>query len=182
MARERTHWIEVDAYDRAAFQRLTDDSPSLRALTASGSKLLPHFDGFLLDLYALLYKMNIVLHPEADVTPAAGFYRFLIDELRATPALEVLRHQTVLDEGVAGLVTLLLGQALLELLKSERVLARGDMLDVWNLQQQTEEIDGRAEHAETAAALRDAKHPAQCAAILSGGNVDPAWLASALTA
>jgi len=155
MAHERTHWVESDAYDRAAFERLTNESPSLQALIASGGKLLPLFDGFLLDLYALLYKMNIVLHPEEDVTPAAGFYRFLIDELRSTPALEVLRQQTVLDEGVAGLVTLLLGEALLELLKSERVLARGDMLDIWNLQQQTEEIDGRAEDAATAETLRE---------------------------
>jgi len=156
MTRERTHWIEVDTYDRAAFARLIADSPSLQGLAASGGKLLPHFDAFLLDLYALLYKMNIVVHPESEVTPACGFYRFLIEELRASPALDVLRQQTVLDEGVAGLVTLLLGEALLELLKSERVLARGDMLDVWNLQQQTEEIDGRAEHAETAESLRAA--------------------------
>jgi hypothetical protein len=154
VARERTHWIETDSYDRAAFARLTADSPSLQALAASGAKLLPHFDGFLLDLYALLYKMNVVLHPDDEVTPAAGFYRFLIDELRGTPPLEVLRQQTVLDEGVAGLATLLLGEALLGLLKSERVLTRGEMLDVWNLEQQGEEIDNRADHADTAEALR----------------------------
>ena len=47
----RQHWIEVDAYDRAAFARLSADSAALQALLASGGKLLPHFDGFLLDLY-----------------------------------------------------------------------------------------------------------------------------------
>ena len=156
MARERTHWIESDAYDRAAFARLSEDSPSLQALAASGAKLLPHFDGFLLDLYALLYKMNVVFHPDDEVNPAARFYRFLLDELRGAPALEVVRRQTVLDEAVAGLATLLLGEALLDLLKSERVLTRGEMLDVWNLQQQGEEIDARADHAETAESLREA--------------------------
>jgi uncharacterized protein with von Willebrand factor type A (vWA) domain len=148
------HWIESDAYDRAAFAQLMAESSALQALAASGGKLLPHFEGFLLDLYALLYKMNVVLYGIDEVTPAAGFYKFLLDELRAAPALEVLRRQTVLEEGVAGLATLLLGEALLELLKSERVLTRGEMLDVWNLDQQGEEIDDRAEHAETAAALR----------------------------
>jgi hypothetical protein len=95
-----THWIETDAYDRAAFARLTAESPALQALTTSGAKLLPHFESFLLDLYALLYKMNVLLHPDDAVTPAAGFYRFLIDELRGAPALDMLRRQTVLDESV----------------------------------------------------------------------------------
>jgi len=151
-----THWIETDTYDRAAFERLCADSPSLQALAASGSKLLPHFDGFLLDLYALLYKMNVVFHAQEQVAPAAVFYRFLLEELRGAQALDVLRQQTALDEGVAGLATLLLGEALLELLKSERVLTRGEMLDVWSLEQQGDEIDERAEHAETADALRAA--------------------------
>ncbi|MEO8601729.1 MAG: hypothetical protein ABI629_04040 [bacterium] len=149
----RTHWVESDAYDRAAFARLSADSPSLQALAASGGKLLPHFDGFLLDLYALCYKLNVVLHADQSVTPAAGFYRLLIDELRGAAALEALRQHTVLDENVAALAALLLGEALLELLKSERVLTRGEMLDVWNLAQQSEDIASRAEHADTAAEL-----------------------------
>ena len=117
--------------------RACADSPSLQALIASGAKLLPHFDGFLLDLYALLYKMNIVLHPEHD-GDAGGRHStaFCIEELRGPRRWRSLRQQTVLDEGVAGLATLLLGEALLELLKSERVLTRGEMLDIWNLEQQ----------------------------------------------
>ena len=157
----RTHWIEIDTYDRAAFARLSAESPALQALAASGAKLLPHFDGFLLDLYALCYKMNVVLYADDAVTPAAGFYRFLLEELRAAPALDLLRRQTVLDESVAGLGTLLLGEALLDLLKSERVLTRGEMLDAWNLEQQGEEIDGRAEHVDTAASLRAASESAE---------------------
>ena len=149
----RQHWIEVDAYDRAAFARLSADSAALRGLLASGGKLLPHFDGFLLDLYALCYKLNIVLHPAETVTPGATFFRVLIDELRGAAALESLRRQTVLDEHVAGLGALLLGEALLELLKSERVLTRAEMLDLWSLEQQAAEIAERREHAEAAEAL-----------------------------
>lgn len=147
------HWVEVDAYDRAAFARLSGDSPAYQALLASGSKLLPHFDGFLLDLYALCYKLNLVLYAAEDVTPGATFYRVLLDELRGAPALETVRRQTVLDEHVAGLAALLLGEALLELLKSERVLTRAEMLDLWNLEQQAEEIAERGAHADTAAQL-----------------------------
>jgi uncharacterized protein with von Willebrand factor type A (vWA) domain len=153
----RTHWIETDAYDRAAFVRLSAASPAYQALLASGSKLLPHFDGFLLDLYALCYKLNIVLHPAETVTPGAIFYRVLLEELRGAAALERLRRQTVLEEHVAGLGALLLGEALLELLKSERVLTRAEMLDLWNLEQQAEEIAERSEHAATAAQLGAAR-------------------------
>lgn len=152
-AAPRTHWVEVDAYDRAAFAALSASSPAYQALLASGGRLLPHFDGFVLDLYALCYKLNIVLHPAPAVSPGATFFRVLLDELRDAPALEALRQQTVLDERVAGLAALLLGEALLELLKSERVLTRAEMLDLWNLEQRAGEIAERGEHAETAAAL-----------------------------
>jgi uncharacterized protein with von Willebrand factor type A (vWA) domain len=152
---ERTHWVESDAYDRNAFATLTADSPSLGALAESGSKLLPHFEGFLLDLFALVFKMNVVFYSEDSVAPSAAFYRVIIDELRATPALETLRRQTVLDETVAGLAVLLLGEALLELLKSERVLTRGEMLDLWNLRQQEEDISSRIAQADTAEDLRE---------------------------
>jgi uncharacterized protein with von Willebrand factor type A (vWA) domain len=154
------HWIESDAYDRATFEKLKLDSPSLQALQESGSKLLPHFDAFLLDLFALLFKMNIVVYPDADVVPSAAFYRLLLDQLRSTPVLEVLRQQTVLEETRAGLATLLLGERLLELLKSERILSRNEMLDFWNLEQQENEIAAEQAHAETAEDLRAQAAPA----------------------
>ena len=149
----RTHWVEVDGYDRAAFTALSADSAAFQALLASGGRLLPHFDGFVLDLYALCYKLNIVLYPPEAVTPGAAYYRLLIDELRGAAALEQLRQQTVLDERVAGLGALLLAESLLELLKSERIFTRAEMLDLWNLEQQAEEIAERGAHAETAAEL-----------------------------
>jgi uncharacterized protein with von Willebrand factor type A (vWA) domain len=146
--------VECDGYDRQAFARLSAESPSLRTLAASGARLLPHFEDFLLDLFALLFKMNVLLHPEETVVPSASFFRWLIDEIRATPALETLRQQTVLDEATAGLATLLLGEALLGVLKSERVLTRAEMLDVWSLQQQEEDIAAKLSEAETAEELR----------------------------
>jgi uncharacterized protein with von Willebrand factor type A (vWA) domain len=151
----KTSWIETDSYDRAALARLQDDSPSLQALGESGSKLLPHFDGFVLDLFALLFKLSIVQHPEVDVVPSASFYRVLIDRLRTTPVLDTLRQQTVLDETRAGLATLLLGERLLELIKSERILTRAEMLDFWNLEQQEDELSTRRDEADTAANLKE---------------------------
>ncbi len=160
LASLQDHWIESDSYDRSTFRELQRDSPSMQALEESGSKLLPHFDAFLLDLFALLFKMNIVVFPEERVVPSAGFYRLLLDQLRTTPAIEILRQQTVLDETRAGLATLLLGERLLELLKSERILSRAEMLDYWNLEQQEGEIAEQQAQAETAVDLRAQAGPA----------------------
>lgn len=160
LASLQDHWIESDSYDRNTFHELHRDSPSMQALEESGSKLLPHFDAFLLDLFALLFKMNIVVLPEEQVVPSAGFYRLLLDQLRTTPAIEILRQQTVLDETRAGLATLLLGERLLDLLKSERVLSRAEMLDYWNLEQQEGEIADQQAQADTAVDLRAQAGPA----------------------
>jgi uncharacterized protein with von Willebrand factor type A (vWA) domain len=154
MNQVRTHSIESDAYDRSAFAALKADSPSLQAVETSGGRLLPHFDGFLLDLFALLFKLNVVLHDACDVAPSAGFYRVLLDHIRASPALDVVRRHTVLDETTAGLATLLLAERLLDLLKSERLLTRAEMLDFWNLRQREEEIAGQGAEAQTAEQLQ----------------------------
>lgn len=150
----KNNWIETDSYDRAALARLQAESPSLCALEESGGKLLPHFGGFVLDLFALLFKLNLVQHPDDEVVPSAAFYRVLLEQLRATSALQALRQQTVLDETRSGLATLLLGERLLELIKSERVLTRAEMLDFWNLEQQESELSLRRDEAETAQDLR----------------------------
>jgi uncharacterized protein with von Willebrand factor type A (vWA) domain len=149
------HWIECDSYDRAALARLKQDSAALRDLEASGGKLLPHFDGFLLDLYSLFFKMNLILRPEAAVVASAGFYRLLLEQIICTPMLESLRLQTALDEVRSGLAAALLGERLLGLLKSERVLTRAEMLDYWSLDRQESEIAGEQANAETAAALQE---------------------------
>ncbi|MFQ5667210.1 MAG: hypothetical protein ACE5I7_12355 [Candidatus Binatia bacterium] len=146
----RDHWIECDSYDRSTFERLKRDSPSLQALAASGSKLLPHFNAFLLDLFALLFKMNIVTYAQEEVRPSAAFFHRLLDLLRSTPATELLRRQTLLDETRAGLAALLLGERLLALLKSERILSRGEMLDFWNLERQETGIGEQLAQAATA--------------------------------
>lgn len=154
-APKHNHWIECDSYDRASLHRLKLDSASLQALEESGAKLLPHFDGFVLDLYSLLFKMNVVLHPPEDVVASAGFYRFLLEHVRATPAVESLRTQTVLDEARAGLATALLAERLLQLLKSERLLTRAEMLDYWSLERQEGEIAAEHGEVETATDLQD---------------------------
>ncbi|GIW40728.1 MAG: VWA domain-containing protein [Candidatus Binatia bacterium] len=152
----RPNWVETDSYDRAVFRRLLSDTPSLRTLVEKGSVLLPHFEGFVQDLFALTFKMNVVLYPPEEVRPSAGFYRTLLDRILSEAALGALREQTVLDEARAGLAALLLGERLFELVRSEKILGRGEMLDYWNLERQTAELEAREEERESALVVESA--------------------------
>src|SRR3989338_6245088 len=115
-------WIESDAYDRRAYGNLRSEASSLRALEENGSTFIPHFPSLLQDLFCLFFKNNIIF----------------------------MRELTLLDEAKSGLCALLLGEALLSLLKSEKVLTRRDMLDLWDIQKQEEILEEkRAEMAET---------------------------------
>ena len=147
------HWIETDRYDRATFERLIVESPALRDVVDSGAKLLPHFRGFVLDLFAVLFKLNVVLLRDEAVRPSAGFYRLVLTHICANPAVTELRAVTAMDETRAGLATVLLAERLLALLKSERVVSRAEMLDFWSLDQQENEIAAAEALTDTAVDL-----------------------------
>lgn len=141
-------WIESDAYDRSAFARLLADSPALADTAAHGGELVPHFTALLEDVFCLLFKLDPCWRGADDVAPSAALNRALLATLRDHPALAALRAETQLDETQAGLATLLLGEFLLRLLRAEQLLPRGDLLDVWDLARQEDEVRDRARAAD----------------------------------
>lgn len=147
------NWIEADTYDAAAFAALVRDSPSLQKLADGGQRLVPHFSAFLFDLYALLYKTTIAFRTADQVLASAGLYRVILETILRAPALAVLRVRTVLDERQSGLGTLLLGEQILSLLRSERLINRAHMLDYWNLHHQERELVELEEQASSAQQL-----------------------------
>lgn len=143
-------WIESDSYDRTIYKNLRDDSPSLRALEESGGTLVPRFDALLQDLFCALFKYNVIFLKEDMVVPSATLNRTLIMALHQGDLAQLLREATVLDEGKAGLATVLLGEGALKLLKSEKALTRRDLLDVWNVQKQEEIVQEKIDEAHNA--------------------------------
>ncbi len=138
-------WVESDAYDRSAFAGLVADSPSLAALRDTGGTLVPHFDALLEDVFCLLFKLEPRLRLPAEVAASAALNRALLDAFHGHPLLEHLRARTQLDETEAGLGTLLVGEGLLALLREERVLGRGDLLELWDLERQEDELRRRGD-------------------------------------
>src|SRR5262245_22857495 len=138
-------WVESDAYDRSAFAALVAEAPSLAALTEEGGVLVPHFAALLEDLFCLLFKLEPRMRAREMVAPSASFNRTLLEAFVEHPLLEHLREQTQLDEAQAGLGTLLLGGQLLAWLREERLLPRGDLLDLFELARREEELRSRGE-------------------------------------
>ena len=143
-------WIESDAYDRAVYKKLRDDSLSLRALEKSGNHLVPRFDALLQDLFCSLFKYNVLFFKEEAVLPSAALNRMLLETLNQSDLTQLLREATILDEGKAGLAAVLLGEGVLRLLKSEKPLTRRDLLDLWNTQKQEEIVHQKIDEANNA--------------------------------
>lgn len=112
--------------------------------------LLPHFEGLLQDLFAALYKQNVLPLPEATIAPSARVNRTLLDGLLASTPYEHLRARTPLDEARAGLATVLLAERALELLRAEKVFSRRELVDHFALQKDETEDAERLEAIERA--------------------------------
>ena len=149
-------WVESDAYDRSAFASLCAESPALAAALESGGTLVPHFRDLLEDVFCSVFKLNPRLRSAAQVAPAAAFNRTLLDTLHTHAVLEVLRGETQLDEVQSGLATLLLGERLIELLRQEDLMPRGDLLDLWDVTHEEEKLRARGEEVKD---LEDAGAP-----------------------
>src|SRR5215471_3115386 len=148
-----TQWIESDSYDRVAYHKLRDESPSLRSLEENGGALVPRFDALLQDLFCSLFKYNVIFLKEQEVLPSAALNRTLLSALHQGELAQLLRTATVLDEGKAGLATVLLGEGALRLLKSEKPFTRRDLLDFWNMQKQEEIVQDKIAEANNAKEL-----------------------------
>src|SRR5207244_12569634 len=131
------------------------------AVVDAGGRLVPHFDALLEDVFSLLFKLEPRWRDAAEVARASALNRTLLESFRDHPLLEHLRERTQLDETQAGLGTVLIGEQVLALLREERLLPRGDLLDLWDLERQEEEVRGRAADLETLDQLGDAEKAAE---------------------
>jgi uncharacterized protein with von Willebrand factor type A (vWA) domain len=153
-------WVESDAYDRSAFASLLVESPSLGKAAADGSALVPYFESLLEDVFCLLFKLEPRLRPAQAVAPAAALNRALLEAFHGHPLLDHLREDTQLDETQAGLGTLLIAEQILALLREERLLPRGDLLDLWNLERTEEDLRARGEELKEIDRLAEEGDPA----------------------
>ena len=129
-------WFESDSYDRRTWKEIVADAPSIADLTESGERLVPHFGALVQDLFLALFKMNPVMRKSDDVRLAATLNRTILDQLVPSAPFQALRSRTALEEDKAAIAALVMSEHALEMMKSERLVNRGDMADLFDLARQ----------------------------------------------
>lgn len=137
-------WIESDSYDRRAWRELGLSAPTITDLVEAGERLVPHFGALLQDLFFALFKYNLIWNQPAAVRDSAALNRTILHQLLPSPSFEMLKTRTLLEEDKAVIAALVLGEQVLEMVRTERLINRREMLDLWDLKHQEEELEERA--------------------------------------
>ncbi len=111
--------ILSDSLDREAWARLRRRLPGAQSLEDRGARLYPHMGELLLDLYAALFKTNVVLRDEGEVAASAAMGREVVRTVLGSQGYDALREATLLDEARAGAGVLVLGRTALAILRDE---------------------------------------------------------------
>ncbi len=138
-------WLESDSYDRRAWKEIRSTAPSLAKLADSGGELIPHFDALLQDLFFSLFKYNLIFQKPDAVRRSAILNRTILDQLVPSPTFEALKNRTLLEEDKAAIAAIVLGEQVLEMVRSERIVNRNDMRDLWDLAQKEDDLKEKAE-------------------------------------
>src|ERR1700726_2882536 len=137
-------WIESDSYDRRAWSDIGLGAPAIAALLG--------------DLFFALFKHNLVWLKSDAVRKSAILNHTILDRLTGSPAFEALKSRTLLEEDKAAIAALALAEQALEMVRSERLLNRRELLDLWDLDHQEEDLAERAGELKTTA---EAASPAE---------------------
>src|SRR5258708_29914456 len=81
----------------------------------------------------------------------ATLKRTVLEQLVPSPAFEMLKTRTLLEEDKAVIAALVLGEQVLEMVRAEKLINRREMLDLWDMNHQEEDLEQRA------AALKNAQ-------------------------
>ena len=148
----------ADGYDREAFERVYSRHQGLQNLNERMARILPHPEALLFDLFSLLFKLNTVLRPAKELSPAVLLNRRVIEVVLKGEGLERLRRHTELEETSAAAATRLLGERILEALKLEFRDHPRDLVDALESARDEEALDqsrAQLEHLENTDGFED---------------------------
>jgi uncharacterized protein with von Willebrand factor type A (vWA) domain len=138
-------WLECDSYDRRVWKEIQASAPTVAQLIESGENLVPHFGALLQDIFLGLFKYNLVWLEPDKVRRSAMLNRTILRELLASPTFEALKLRTLLEEDKAAIAAMALGEEVIEMVRSQRLINRREMLDLWDLKHQEEDLKERAD-------------------------------------
>jgi len=144
-------WIESDRYDRGAWREICSDAAStIGQLAESGEQLVPHFPALLQDLFLALFKYNVVWLEPDQVRKSAALNRTILTALIPGAPFQSLKQRVTLEEDKAAIAAIVLGEQVLETIRSEQFLNRREMLDAWDIQHQEQDLEEKSAALKTA--------------------------------
>jgi uncharacterized protein with von Willebrand factor type A (vWA) domain len=150
-------WFESDSYDRRTWNEIVADAPSIGDLAESGDRLVPHFGALMQDLFFALFKMNPIFRKSGDVRLAAALNRTILEQIVPSAPFQALRSRTALEEDKAAIAAIVMSEHALEMMKSEKLINRGEMLDLWDLARQEQDLEARAEAVKAVDEIRQSQ-------------------------
>ena len=118
------HTVEHDGFDRDLYARLERTDPAIGRVVDRARRLLPHPEALLMDLFAALYKLNVVLRRPAEVAGSVQINRRLVAAVVESDYLAGLRERTQLDADACREVLATLAERVVRALtKGDRVVA-----------------------------------------------------------
>src|SRR5690349_17172411 len=87
-----------DGYDREVFAHILARHVAVERSKERLERVLPHGGHLLADLFLALYKLNIVLRPVTEISPAVFVHRRLLESVLTSRPLLELRKRTELSE------------------------------------------------------------------------------------
>jgi uncharacterized protein with von Willebrand factor type A (vWA) domain len=150
-------WFESDSYDRRTWNEIVADAPSIADLAESGERLVPHFGALVQDLFFALFKMNPVFRKAGDVRLAAALNRTILEQIVPSAPFQALRSRTALEEDKAAIAAIVMSEHALEIVKSEKLINRAEMLDLWDLARQEQDLEARAEAVKAVNEIQESK-------------------------
>jgi len=137
-------WIESDSYDRRVWTEIVQGAATIGDLIEAGERLVPNFSWLLQDLFLAFFKYNLVWMKPDSVRRSAALNRAILERLIPSPAFAALKTRTLLEEDKAAIAALVMGEQVIEMVRSERFINRSEMLALWDLKHQEEDLESRA--------------------------------------
>jgi uncharacterized protein with von Willebrand factor type A (vWA) domain len=152
-------WIESDSYDRASWREIVRGASTIDELIEAGERLVPDFASLLQDLFLALFKYNVVWQRPDEVRRSAALNRIILSRLLPSVSFEALKTRTLLEDDKAAIAALAMGEQVIEMVRSERLINRREMLDLWDLKHQEDDLATRAEALKNALEMNREEKP-----------------------
>jgi uncharacterized protein with von Willebrand factor type A (vWA) domain len=101
--------------------------------------------------------MNPVFRKSGDVRHAAALNRTILEQIVPSAPFQALRSRTALEEDKAAIAAVVMSEHALEMMKSEQLINRGEMLDLWDLARQEQDLEARAEAMKAVNEMQESK-------------------------